>query len=308
MNIVFFGSSDFSVPVLLSLLSKHRIGLVVTTPDKKRGRGQKLSGTIVKDFALSHRLTVSQPDKLASSGLTDQIKELNPDFIVIASYGRLVPSSIYTLAKIAPLNVHPSLLPRHRGASPIQRTLLEGDLMTGVSIAEVTKDLDAGDLFAQLETVVEDYETTCELSQRLSKMAGELILDVIEKAALGSIRKIRQDPSKATYAKKINKDEGKINWSMPSRMIHNQVRAYHPWPGSFTFFHGKRLKILETDFKKNNQPLRAGSIISIDQDGILVQTQSDSVLLKQVQLEGRKEVSAYEFALGQRIQREDHFE
>ncbi len=309
MNIIFFGSSEFSIPVLSSLSSCHSIVQVVTTPEKKKGRGQKRSGTVVKDFALIHTLPLSEPEKLSDPKFVDQIQNLNPDFIIIASYGKLVPSSIFTLPKFAPLNVHPSLLPRHRGASPIQRAILEGDQKTGVSIAEITKDLDAGDLFARIETPVNLNENASQLSQRLSNIAAGLLLELIEKLKTGSSKKTPQDSSKATYAKKITKEEGKVDWNRPNLIIHNQVRAYDPWPGAYALFQGKRLKILETELLQTTEKNRTpGSIAAIDRQGIAVQTQSNQIQLKRVQMEGRKEVGAYEFAIGQRLKIEDHFQ
>lgn len=309
MRIVFFGSSEFSIPVLSALLTRHTVVQVVTTPEQKKGRGQKRSGTVVKEFAIQHQLPFLEPEKLSHPDFIAQIQNLNSDFLVVASYGKLIPSSIFTLPKIASLNVHPSLLPRHRGASPIQRAILEGDQKTGVSIAEITKDLDAGDIFAQIETPVDLQETAHQLSERLSKLAAQLLLDVIERQKNGNLKKNPQLSADATYAKKISKEEGKIDWNKPARVIHDQVRGYDPWPGAFTFFQGKRLKILETELLPEiNKTVAPASILSIDRDGIRVQTQSGSVKLKRVQLEGRKEVSAYEFALGQRIKTEDRFQ
>ncbi len=309
MKIVFFGSSEFSIPVLSALLNRHDVVQIVTTPEQKKGRGQKISGTVVKEFAIQHQLPFLEPEKLSSPEFVAQIQNLNPDFLVIASYGKLIPSSIFKLPKIASLNVHPSLLPRHRGASPIQRAILEGDVKTGVSIAEITKDLDAGDVYAQIETSIELSENAHQLSERLSKLAAQLLLEVMKQQQKGNLKKTPQNSADATYAKKINKEEGKIDWNKPASVIHNQVRGYDPWPGAFTFFQDKRLKILETELLPEvNETITPASIISIDRDGVCVQTQSGSIKLKRVQLEGRKEVGAYEFALGQRIKKEDRFQ
>ena len=199
-------------------------------------------------------------------------------------------------------------MPRHRGASPIQRTILEGDQKTGVSIAEITKDLDAGDLFAQIETSVDINENSSDLSQRLSEMASKLLLKLIDDLKNGSFKKIPQDSSKSTYAKKIEKDEGKINWNNSNLIIHNQVRAYYPRPGALTFFKDRRVKIIKTELLEvQTRKINPGFVMSIDPEGITVQTQSNALKLKKVQLEGRNEIGAYEFALGQRIQKEDHF-
>ncbi len=301
MNIVFFGSSDFSIPVLEALISRHNVVHVVTTPDKKKGRGQILAPTVVKEYAIKHKLSCSAPEKLNQPEVIDQIKNLNPDFIVIASYGKLVPEAIFKAVANAALNVHPSLLSRHRGASPIQRAILEGDKKTGVSIAEVTKDLDAGDLFAQAETALDPNENASELSQRLSKIAGELILKVIDNIAAGKITKTPQNQNQSTYAKKIEKEEGKINWNNLGETIHNQVRAYYPWPGAYTFYHDKRLKVFETCLGNISTKFSPGTIVEITSEYIAVQTKKNTILLKRIQLEGKQEMKAYDFALGQHL-------
>ena len=309
MTIVFFGSSEFSIPVLSALMEKQSVRLVVTTPEKKKGRGQKVSGTVVKDFALKHGLSCLEPEKLSDPQFVGQIETLSPDFIVVASYGKLIPSSVFSKSKIAPLNVHPSLLPKHRGASPIQRSILEGNQKTGVSIAEVTKDLDAGDLFAQIETNLDVNENANQLSHRLSEMAAKLVLEVIDRAKNGNLKKTPQSSaSQETYAKKMTKEEGQINWNQPNIVIHNQARAYNPWPGAFTFVNDKRLKILQTALITNsNSQAQPGEIIMIDHNGIVVQTQMNQICLEKVQLEGRNEIGAYEFALGQRLKSKDRF-
>ena len=267
-----------------------------------------LASSAVKEFALANKIPVSSPEKLSNSEVVSQIQNLIPDFVVIASYGKLVPEAIFKAAKIAPLNVHPSLLPKYRGASPIQRAILEGDKQTGVSIAEVTKDLDAGDLFAQREIQIEPNENTGELSQRLSLVASRLILEVMEQLTTGKAKKIPQDSSAFTYAKKIEKEEGKIDWNTSNVLIHNQVRAYFPWPGAYTFLGRKRLKVIATEIDGSGLKIKPGAILEIKPSYISVQTKNGFLLLKQVQLEGKKEMSAYDFALGQRLKPGDLFQ
>ncbi len=313
MKIIFFGSSDFSVPILKTLLSSgHSVVLVITTPDRKKGRGQKLAPTVVKTFAQGKNLSVLAPEKLSIPSVVDTIRQAAPDFMVIASYGKMVPESIFSLPKIAPLNVHPSLLPWHRGASPIQAAILEGDQKTGVSIADVTKELDAGDLFGQAETEIEENENALELSGRLSEIGSNLVLKTINEFIHGKVSRIKQDSSKSSYAKKLERDSGHINWEQPALLIHRQVRAYYPWPSAFTFFHGKRLKILaahQAKIQSDQNKMPAGTIIKIEQNkSIHVQTQKGALELIRVQPEGCKEMSAFEFALGQRIKMGDRFE
>ena len=311
MKIIFFGSSDFSIPVLKALLaSPHHVIHVITTPDKKRGRGQKLASTVVKEFALKHNLPVSNPEKLSDPSVVTAIQKLMPDLLVIASYGKLIPSSIFTVPKIAALNVHPSLLPKYQGASPIQQALLNGDKQTGVSIAEIIKKLDAGDVFGQVKTDIGENENALELSERLSEMAAELLLKVIQQFETGNVSRTPQMTSESVYAGKFEKEFGEINWQKPVLQIHNQVRACYPWPSAFTFFHGKRLKICKArPAQTDSQAVEPGTILEITLTGeIHVQTMPGILELIQVQLEGGREISSSEFVRGQHIQKGERFE
>lgn len=311
MRIVFFGSSQFSIPVLRSLVaSKHSVVHVVTIPDRKKGRGQKIAPSVVKAFAEEHRLSVSAPERLSVSSVVENIKTLAPDLIVIASYGKIVPASIFEVAKIAPLNVHPSLLPKYRGASPIQSVILEGDERTGVSIAEVTTQLDSGDLFAKTETSIGKNENTFELSERLAEMGAKLLLETIAQLERGVATKKPQDASQATYVKKLARSSGQIDWTKPAQIIHNQVRAYYPWPSAFTWFRGKRLKILSSRCPTvPTDGSHPGTVTNVGEgEAIYVATQTTPLAVQCVQLEGRREMSAFKFALGQRIQKGEQFE
>ena len=312
MKIVFFGSSEFSIPVLEAILSsKYAVSQVITTPDRKKGRGQKIASSIVKTFSEERRLPVLTPEKLSMLEVVEKIKRAAPDFLIIASYGKMVPKSIFSIPKIASLNVHPSLLPKYRGASPIQSAILNGDTETGVSIAEVTSELDSGDIFAQMKTKIGENENAFELSDRLSKMAGKLLLEVIHQFEAGKISRTSQDSSKSVYAGKINKEAGKIDWRESAIKIHNQIRAYYPWPGALTLFHGKRLKILKAQVVESSakQEKTPGTILKIDSGGgIQIQTQTGILELLRLQPEGRREMSASEFARGERIKEGDRFE
>ncbi|OGW86280.1 MAG: methionyl-tRNA formyltransferase [Omnitrophica bacterium RIFCSPHIGHO2_02_FULL_46_11] len=311
MKIVFFGSSDFSIPVLKALVaSNHSVVHVVTTPDKKKGRGQKLASTVVKEFALSHKLPVSAPEKLSDPSVSATMQKLDADMLVVASYGKLIPSSVFTIPKVAALNVHPSLLPKYRGASPIQQALLNGDQQTGVSIAEIIKELDAGDVFSQVTTHIDKDENALELSHRLGEMAGLLFLKVIQQFENGSVVRTPQDAAQSTYAAKLEKESGKIDWGKSAEQIHNQVRACFPWPSAFTFFRGKRLKICKSRVTAtDSKAMKPGTIVEIiPADGVRVQAVPGTLEVLQVQLEGGREMSASEFARGQRIQKGEQLE
>lgn len=311
MNIVFFGSSSFSVPVLEALLaSKHKIVHVITTPDRKKGRGQKIASTEVNHLAAQKNLPCSSPEKLRDESLVEVLKKTAPDFLVVASYGKMVPNSMLTLPKIAPLNVHPSLLPKYRGASPIQSAILSGDRQTGVSIAEVTPELDAGDLFGQVTVAMSENENSEELSARLAALGGRLVLEVMDRFERGESSRAPQNPELATVTHKIDKDFGKIHWEKSARDIHNLVRASFPWPSAFTFFRGKRLKVSSTQLGlKQSENEKPGTVLDVSKNGtVAVATGTDIILLHRVQLEGRKEMGAAEFARGERVQKGERFE
>lgn len=268
---------------------------------------------MVKAFAAGERLSVSTPEKLSTDDFVNKVKGLEPDIIVIASYGKLVPSSVFKLAKVAALNVHPSLLPQYRGASPIQSAILEGEQKTGVSIAEITNQLDAGNVFGQTETEIGPDENAAELSQRLAELGGKLLLDVIGKIEHQTASKTPQDDARHTYAKKLERNSGLIHWHCSAREIHNQVRAFYPWPSAFTTFRGKRLKILRTELcsvrPRNDGSVVPGMIVvKKSAKTVCVQTQDGVLELLRVQLEGKREMGGFEFALGQRLKTGDRFE
>ena len=336
MKIVFFGSSEFSIPILEALLSSNdQVAQVVTTPDKPKGRGQKVTPSIVKSYAEKKHISAITPNKLNQPDVLDGIKNLKPDFLVVASYGKLVPDSLLKIPKVIPLNVHPSLIPKYRGASPIQSAILAGDKTTGLTIMEVTDRLDAGDIFGQIETPIDEVENALQLSERLAHLGADLLLKVIAQFKQDKVSRTPQDDSKASYAKKIERDSGRIDWMKPASLIHNQVRAYYPWPSAYTFFRGKRLKILKTklDSVRHCESRRDEAISKIEiaasasrpprNDGsgvpgtivinefaktVCVQTRSGFLEILQVQMEGKREMTSFEFAIGQRIKPNERFE
>jgi methionyl-tRNA formyltransferase len=304
MKIVFFGSSDFSVPVLQALISSDdEVTQVVTTPDKPKGRGQKVTPSTVKSFAEKVGLSVMAPEKLNRPEVLEGVQKLHPDFLVVASYGKLVPDSLLKIPKMTSLNVHPSLIPKYRGASPIQAAILAGDQKTGVTIMEVTKELDAGDIFGQAETPLDPDENAAQLSERLAHLGSDLLLKIIDQFKRGKVLRKPQDNSKASYAKKIERDSGRIDWASPGVQIHNQVRAYYPWPSAYTFFRDKRLKIIKTALANAPvNPEQPGTVF-MDEAAkkVYVHTQDRLLELVSVQAEGKREMGSFEFAIGQRI-------
>ena len=311
MKIVFFGSSEFSIPILEALLSSNdQVAQVVTTPDKPKGRGQKVTPSVVKSYAEKKHIPTITPNKLNQPDVLDGIKNLKPDFLVVASYGKLVPDSLLKIPKVIPLNVHPSLIPKYRGASPIQSAILAGDKTTGLTIMEVTDRLDAGDIFGQIETPIDEVENALQLSERLAHLGADLLLKVVAQFKQDKVSRTPQDDSKASYAKKIERDSGRIDWMKPASLIHNQVRAYYPWPSAYTFFRGKRLKILKTVLAGNSSDVARPGAIRLDESRktVFLETQDGLLELLQVQMEGKREMTSFEFAIGQRIKPNERFE
>jgi methionyl-tRNA formyltransferase len=313
MKIIFFGSSEFSVTVLTALLaSPHQVVHVITTPDQKKGRGQKVSSNEVRAFAEAHLISVTAPEKLATEEVIETFKTRSPDTFVIASYGKIIPLTIINLAKKIPLNVHPSLLPKYRGASPIQSAILNGEPETGVSIAELTGKLDSGDVLGQSRLTIGENENACELSKRLADLGAKLLLETLEKIEKNTFSRVPQEDTNSTYAHKIEKEAGKIDWTRPAQTIHNQVRAFFPWPSAFTSFRGKRIKILETRVSNSlaapAQPNQPGTIVNLSAECLSVQTGSGLIAVTQVQLEGGRAMDATDFAHGQRLSQTERFE
>ncbi len=301
MKIIFFGSSSFSIPVLKSLLdSDHEVVAIVTTPDRKQGRGQKMAPNELKTFALSTQKLIFDPPKLNDPKILELLEPLKPDFLVIASYGKIIPENLFRLPKLAALNVHPSLLPKYRGASPIQSAILNGDVETGVSVAEITEKLDSGDIFGSVTTSIFPDENAFELSERLSGLAAELLESVLLNFLSGKVTRIAQEEGNATYAKKIEKQSGRIDWNAPAFVIHNQVRAFFPWPSSFTFLNKKRIKVVKTGIVncRCHQTLPVGSIVSTDENVLHIVTGSDCLLIYELHPEGSRSMTANEFLRG----------
>ncbi len=310
MKIVFFGSSRSSLHCLQLLSSAGlAVKLIITQPDRKAGRGNKITQNPLKQYALENNTPILQPHKIRKNPETlEKIKQIKPDLNVIVSYGQFIPSSIIYLPKYNSINLHFSLLPKYRGASPVQWAILKGEEKTGVSIFELNKNMDEGPVYSQKEVPIQADENTAELESRLAHIGAELLITTINKIPTLKLRP--QDHAKATYAPLIKKQDGKICWENNTISIHRQVRAFYPWPSTFTFLHDKRLIIIKgKPFGKNSglnyQP---GEIIEIKRMGIKVGCgDAYSYLIEELQPENKKEMSAYAFSLGAKLQTGDIF-
>ena len=311
MKVVFFGSPSSALPSLKKILeSGHSIELVITQPDKPTGRGKRLLPCPVKQMALDLSIPVSQPAKIRKDEATlEQLKKIQPALAVVVAYGQIIPSSIIYLPKHNSLNVHFSLLPRYRGASPVQWALLNGEETTGITIFELNEKMDEGDMLAQQETEILPEENAAELEARLAQLGAALLVNTIDR--IESLKHQKQDHTQATYAPKLKKEDGKIDWRKDSLHIQRQVRAFTPWPSAYAFIGEKRVKIpkgqkSESSASPSSSP---GEILNIGKQGITVCCgERSAFLIQRIQPENRNEMDAFAFSLGMRIKQSDKFD
>lgn len=303
MNIVFFGSSDFALPSLEAILEAgYKVSGVVTQPDRKKGRGLGLGGTSVKAFAQRSALPVYQPDWVNSAESLQDLKNLHADLFVVVSYGQLLSEELLRLPRIFCVNLHASLLPRYRGAAPIHRAILNGEEETGATVIKMRHEMDAGEIILQEKTAIGLSESAPELEQRLSKMGAGLLLRALASIKAGTFGLLPQDEKAATFAPKLKKNDGLIDWHRSALQIHNQVRGCLLWPGAFTYRKGKLLKIYKTtllpDAAVPGKGHTAGEVVAVDKKGITVMAGDAPLLIEELQMEGKRRMSAEEFIAG----------
>lgn len=307
MNLVFMGTSEFAIPSLLRMRDEFQVTAVVTQPDRPRGRGHKLEPTPIKSAAIEAGLPVYQFESIKDSGAEAVLSELKPDIIVVVSYGQIIPASILDLPPWGCINVHASLLPRYRGAAPIQRSIMAGETLTGVTTMFMDKGLDTGDILMQRATEITDDMDYGSLQNRLAEIGADLLAETIGSVAQGTIQRTPQDNEAATYAAMINKDDEFIDWNRPATQIRDQIRALSPKPGSYTTFMGKKIKIYKSRVAPSVEQFEAGTFVGDTAAGFLIQTGQNCLEVLEVQKEGKKQISASEFLKGVRLQPGDRF-
>ncbi len=298
-KIIFIGTPEFGAIILEGLIkSGFKPFLVITSPDKPVGRKKIITPPPVKIIAQKYNIPIAQPEKV--SDYKNEIEKLKPDLIVLASYGQIIPKEIIDVPKYGSINVHPSLLPKYRGASPIQYAILNGDEKTGVTIMRMSEKLDAGLIITNSEFQIPNSKITYpELHNKLAEIGAKLLIETLPKLFSGQISPKEQDDSKATYTKIFKKEDGKIDWQKPAIEIERQVRALNPWPGTFTFRNGKILKILEVNFLNYNGKEQSGQIFLFEKQ-LAVRSGQNSLILRKLQLEGGKPLLAEDFLRGHR--------
>jgi len=302
-KIIFFGTPPFAAVIFESLIKAgYKIAAVFTQPDKKVGRERKMKKSAVKELAQKNSLLIFEPQDLKNEKVKKEIIKLQPDVIVVAAYGKILPKSILDIPKYGAINVHASLLPKFRGASPIQEALLSGEEKTGVTLMLMNEKMDAGKIINQKEIPIEKNDHTFTLSQKLARLAGKMLIETLPLWLSGSIKAKAQDEKKAVYCRVIKKENGKINWNEPAEIIFRKWKAYFPWPGIFTFFPSKkgkkRLKLIEIEVKENEEAGEIFGKVIKWKNQIAVQTKKGLIVLKKVQLEGKRIVSAEDFSKG----------
>jgi len=300
MRLVFLGTPAFAVPTLESLAAKNDVLSVVTQPDRPKGRGQQLSASPVKQAAQKLGLPVYQPERIRRPEAQAHLASLSPEIMIVVGYGQIIPQSVIDIAPRGIVNVHASLLPKYRGAAPIQWVVANGETRTGVTTMQINAGLDTGDILLARETPIGPEETAIELGERLAVMGAELLTETLDGLLRGAITPRPQDDAQASLAPILKKEDGAISWDDAAATIHNRVRGLLPWPGAYTQFRGHLLHVWRARVSDERATLAPGRVLA--GAGFRMACGSGSVLqLVEVQMEGRKRMSADAFANGQRL-------
>ena len=299
MKLIFMGTPDFAVPCLERLIeAEHEIAAVFSQPDKPRGRKMILTPPEVKVCALKHGLTVYQPKSLRNDEAMELIKEIAPNCIVVAAYGKILPKAMLDLPKYGCINVHGSLLPKYRGSAPIQWSVINGEKETGVTIMQMAEGVDTGDMLYQKAIPIGIDDTAESMFEKLSDLGGEMIVEALDLLEEGKLTPIKQDETLATHAPMLNKEIAVIDWNKSALEVHNLVRGLYSWPIAQTTLHGKKLKIYRTSIGKGSS--EAGTVISTSP--LAIACGEGAVVIEELQLEGKKRMDAKAFLIGHPLQ------
>jgi methionyl-tRNA formyltransferase len=292
------GTPDFALPTLQGLIEAGvNLCGVFTQPDRPRGRGKVLAPPPVKEMALDHDLPVFQPEKLRDTAIVELIQELRPDLIVVVAYGQILPKSVLQIPQYGCINVHASLLPRYRGAAPINKAVVDGEQVTGVTTMLMDVGLDTGDMLVKRATEIGSEETAGELHDRLALLGREAMEETLRRLCDGTLRPEPQDDAQSCYAPMMKKEDGHIDWSRPAPVLHNLVRGLSPWPGAFTHWNGQMLKLGRT-LAEGGPAAEPGTVVSADGDGIRIACGEGVLRVRELQLAGKKKLPASDFLRG----------
>ena len=307
MKIVFMGTPDFAVNTLEALISAgHDIALVVTQPDKAKGRSGKPAYSPVKEAAIAHNIEVAQPERVREQSFIDSLNEIAPEVIVVVAFGQILPEALLNLPRYGCINVHASLLPAYRGAAPIQWAVIDGLKTTGVTTMYMDKGLDTGDIIDQKSIELAPDETGGSLFDKLAVLGGELILETLEKLEKKTATRLKQDDSKSSYAKMLSKDMGMLDFSKSAVELERLIRGLNPWPSAYTKLNNKLLKIYEADVVSEEETARlyegaSGSVVAVDKKSFTIRCGDGALKVTMLQLEGKKRMDTGAFLLGYNI-------
>jgi methionyl-tRNA formyltransferase len=304
MNIVFMGTPEFALPTLKSLhQSSHSILAVITQPDKRKGRGQKLLVSPIKQYALDSNLPILQPKIVNDSEFIESLKKIRPDIIIVVAFGQILSDTFLKIPKQFCINLHSSLLPKYRGAAPIQRAILNGEKKSGVTTMIMDKGMDTGDILLMQEISIHETDTAQTLHDSLSKMGGALVLETLKRLVGNTLLPTQQDHSQATYAAKLKKEEGLIHWNQSATTLSYQVRGLTPWPGTYTLLNKNRLRILKVQVGEGSPDDTPGKVVRVTDIGIEVGTGQGRLIITEIQPAGKKSMPVKSFLAGHKVER-----
>ena len=307
MKVVFLGTPDFAAGALKAIVEAgYEVTAVVTQPDKPKGRSKELQAPPVKEYALEKGIPVFQPVRIRNQESVEELKKYEADVYVVAAFGQILSKEVLEIPRFGCLNIHASLLPKYRGASPIAWSILNGDEKTGVTIMQMDEGIDTGDMLLQKEIPLAKDETTDSLFDKLMALGGEAIVEVLSLLGTGKLAPVKQNHEEATHVGKFDKHFGEIQWQESAQVIERKVRGLNSWPSAYTFFRGIRMKIWEAEvvdetFASKEETMPAGTVCMVDKEAIYVQTGEAVLKLVSVQLEGKKRMSVKEFLLGYQV-------
>jgi methionyl-tRNA formyltransferase len=307
LRVVFMGTPQFAVPSLQALAqSKHQVLAAISQPDRRQGRGMRLVASPVKQTAEKLGIPVLQPEKINQPEFMASLAALAPEVIVVVAYGQFIPAELLNLPEKGCINIHPSLLPRYRGATPIQHAILNGDEVTGVTTMYLDEGLDTGDLIFQQQVRIDSSETAGQLQERLSHISPDVLLRTLNAIEANGAPRLPQDERLSSYCSKLSRQDGQLNWEKSSRLLANQVRAFTPWPGTFTYHHKERVKVLQAQLGPNEDGL-PGTLRAIVGETLCVHCATGTLILTTVQPENGKPMSGAAYARGRQLVAGDSF-
>lgn len=302
MKIVFMGTPDFALPTLRALhQSPHEIQAVVTQPDRPKGRGRELQASPIKQYAVANGLPVVQPEKAGDSEFIDRLRALQPDLIVVIAYGQILKEKLLQVPQYFCMNIHASLLPKYRGAAPINWVLIDGEAETGVTTMKMDAGLDTGDILLRRKVKISPADTAQTLHDTLAEAGAGLTLETLDRLERKALQPIPQNHAEFTYAPKLKKEDGWIRWDQPAHAIQNRVRGLDPWPGAYGFLQGQRLRLCRVETAEGTVADPPGTVVRVSDYGIEVGTTEGRLIVTELQPEGKKRMSAGSFLLGHAV-------